>query len=471
VQPDGRVRIAPSLSSGPAIGEALTPPADAITSSVGKVMGLRYGRSGLVAATVWERSSLMAYDVLRRRGGRRTALVDHPSPLRVVLGYGQSQWMLSGASVAALTTPLYPHHCVMFPEHHDAGAGATIAADMREFTPLVDAVGAIPWLGTAVGFAIEGRDRLAGRDSPGLMVGAHHAGGQPLTTFVVGTQAYTNLLALARAVVATAAAYGRSVVFDVSFIQGESGPYNQSQWVTLFTSLAASIRTDLQAISGQTRAPYILLSQINGNDNATGFTGVEYAQVDVGRSLAASGVILAGPMYQCPLSDEIHGSTIGRMVLGDLLSEVYARVVTLGQAFAPLWPTSTVRTGNLIDQTWNLPPGTSALAWDDGSTSPQWVPSLTNRGATYEDSTTSATITSVAITGANTTRITLSGTPTGANKAVRWGVGSDTLVDGWAGPRTQLMAVSTAPSVFAPLGYAVPSAVRHYAVKTRDNAT
>lgn len=415
------------------------------------------------------------YDAAQlRNGSLTTAVVRRPTPLRIIAVGGQSNSGQGGAGVTLESEARFPGHVLQFSGAGKSGLGyeAQSVAVLTDFEAANDPLaGPGQFVATMLGFAIEGmvhRDPII--DSPGFLMRTDWHGGAAISSFLEGSINYTNTMQAMSRAVTVAAQYGRTVECPwYVWIQGESGPSGRATYAAALTGYIDTLQPDLAAAVGQAAHPKFVIVQTNTGDYPDAEPGptnqetVNLAQWDVSLAKAADGVILAGPMYQCPMildaMDNIHLSSIGRMVLADTLACIYEQTEILGEAWAPLRPASVVRNNNLIDITFDVPAG--SLAWDT-----DWIAARVNYGFSYVDSTTSATISSVAITSANTVRITLSATPTGSNKEIRYAIGSsDFNLDTFASGRGQLISPTSRDSYFFRQGFDVPATVNHYAIK------
>ena len=94
--------------------------------------------------------------------------------------------------------------------------------------------------------------------------------------------------------------------------------------------------TDIPAITGQTQAIQMIVSQQNsfGNRSASA-----QAQWKIGQDYPTS-IVCSGPKYQYPyFTDGIHLTTDGYEELGEKYGQIYFNRVILGQNWQPLYPT------------------------------------------------------------------------------------------------------------------------------------
>lgn len=431
-----------------------TPPGDWATDY--EVANVRHYRGFDVALRI---DGAYCYDV-RRNPGSNTAVIQSAAPLIVALTYGQSNAGEGGNETdPAILTAVYPTSVFGFATGFSSyGTAAQSSARLRGLAALRQTTALqndMP--GPLTAFALEhGWRDAAGRASPGILSWTSWEGGQPITAFVRGTTNWNNLIAGAAASVAAAAEYGRSVQCPaIAFIQGESGP--STGYRAALEALADDLCPEVQTAMGLAAAPKLLIAQINSNDTATSASGTIAVRRDqLAAAQSHARIVLAGPMYQCPMVDDIHSTNEGRMVFAEMLAEAH-RVLHQTGNWTPLWCTSAVRTGANIDLTFAVPYGDLRLDTD-------WVQAVANNGFAYSDSTSSATISSVTITGRDSVRVTLSATPTGASQKISYALFNDSTDDGWAAGRGLLYSESTTKSLFHRLGHAVPEFVRHYCV-------
>jgi hypothetical protein len=363
-----------------------------------------------------------------------TAVPDDPRKLILFATYGQSNAGWGGTLAAPyyprkITTPLYPYH--VFSMAKGGVAWPATSADIvddgleNDFLPMLDAGGAAIAQGIEASqhtmsiFGMEAAFRARGETGPGIVGHLDWYGGQPLTTFIKGTQLYTNLIQHAGLMAKLGSTvYGRQASYPaISFIQGESGPYDGS-WATLATQMVSDIRTDvLAAIApyGGTVAPIILFTQTNANDNQTTLTSVQLEQLQICRNLPTT-TAMAGPSYFAMIPDNIHALPEGRAMEGEVIGEAVCTIAK-GGTWVPLWSTAITgvnggyrvnRSGATITIQYTRPGGgleidTGGLAvatggWAVGAND-GWVRPVSDPfyGFYYSDSTSTTHITNVAL--------------------------------------------------------------------------
>jgi hypothetical protein len=360
------------------------------------------------------------YDI-RRNPGSDTAVIQAAAPMILAPMYGQSNAGEAGDEGDPLILDaLFPTSVFSFPvAFRSYGTSLFDAGRLIGVAPLQQTTGQqndMP--GPTMAFGLEhGWREATGRASPGVLSWTSWEGGVAITEFERGGNNWDNLLAGITAAVPAAAAYGRTLQCPaIIFVQGESGP--TSGYQALLEALADDLCVEVQTVLDLAAAPKLLIAQINCNDDALVAESKSGVRLDqLAAAQAAGRVVMAGPMYHCPMVDNVHSTNEGRMVFGEMLAEAH-RVLHQTGAWVPLWPTGAALTGASIYITFAVPFGDLQFDAD-------WVADVVNKGFAYSDSTTSATIASVTITGPNTVRVTLSGTPSGTSKTISYAI--------WAG--------------------------------------
>ncbi|MDG3442481.1 sialate O-acetylesterase [Nitrospirillum amazonense] len=389
------------------------------------------------------------------------------APIDGEIWYGQSNAGNPGVELALMTSALFPTHVYTFKETAVAW-GTTPPGQLTDFAPLSDGAGAPNFGATLYGFAMEQRDRDAGRQRNGRLVFTVSYGGEPISYFVKGTSTYASVLASVTAAVAVAAQYGRTYRCSrIIWVQGESGPYDYTTYKTALAGIIDNLTADVMAITGQATAPLFVIVGTNRYDTlappvtGTFLDGVREAQIDLAADRAGTGVIYAGSMYSMPVqADGIHVTTLGRMMLGEMI----AAAVEGGAAFTGLKMTSVAISGATLTVSFSIPPDGGALQFDPGPSAGGWVQPTSWYGFYFRDLVGAVAISSVAISATNTVTITLSGAPAGAWE-LWYAEGPDpvTTQDGWPGARGQLMSRTSRWSTYSRLGYGVPKRFAYYA--------
>lgn len=147
-------------------------------------------------------------------------------------------------------------------------------------------------------------------------------------------------------------------------------------------------------------------------------------------------LFMVGPKYQLNYADNTHLTNYSYRWLGEYHAKAWKSILTTG-SWKPLWPTETSLTDNIIRISFNIPQG--PLVFDT-----TLVATIPNYGFEYMDDTASASISSVAIDNSDIV-ITLDGTPTGANKKIRYAYTNQV---GGPGPKGNLRDSDTTPSFY-----------------------
>lgn len=441
------------------------------SSDYATLFGLRKRPGGGFLGSVEEAGIAAIYDVISASSGPGY-VVSSQYPLDVIPVYGESTAGSGGNTGVELAAELYPFAAMeAFPKSNARGdLGAVAAPDIVGMAAASDAAEGGQFPATLLQFAIEALRRRIDSSVPttGTLGYTSWYGGQSLDKFLPGQVAYDNLITAMGRIKTVAPAYKRRLRCPaVIFSQGANrGSYNRATYLADASVMFDQLLPELQEALSVDEMPKAIITQANTWLDA-GWTGIELAQGDI--ALARGDVVLAGPTYQAPVGDpfttagdiQIHPSALGVMMTAEVLALAWLAVVDTGD-FSPLRPIGVARSGSTIDISFALPEG-NALAFDTGfilaptgATNP--------RGFTVLVSGSPVAISSVALLDADTVRITCASPP--GPCTVRYAMTADSPEPGgWVNSRGQLYSPSSSPSPFAALGYAIPSIIRHYAVK------
>lgn len=348
-------------------------------------------------------------------------------------------------------------------------AGGSVGGDVgdtfapADFAPFIEPTGHGQSPAGMLGLAILHMSKAFGRSDRPLALHTSFRGDTDLTSmlpdgpFNIHENSRNALLAMSEAAETHNARFELRMV---DMIQGEGGP---------FTGYADTLRRYLSEAfpplgpsTGLGPRPCFMFSQVNSFTTATEANPVVQDQLDVAYEFHGCGVILAGPMYQFPFYDPGHIIDYGRMMHGEVRAAAYHHVITCGGIWNPLWPASQKisRFGTQILIPFVLPPDSTELFWDE-----DWIAPVPDKGFSFVQSGGEPVeIASIELLGSSVL-IELSGIPTGIDQRIEYALYNDPGCFGWASGRGQLYAKSErAPPVFAPLGFPVPSTVRHYSV-------
>lgn len=234
-------------------------------------------------------------------------------------------------------------------------------------------------------------------------------GGLGYSQIKKGSSSYANLLTAVQAAhnLRIPYGYGRHVVPAILIQHGETDSANANYAANL-AELLTDLTTDIQAINGQAELPVLLLAQVSSQVNKTSALQMLLASQQDPR------ILIVSPTYQLAAVTE-HRTNIGQRHLGSYAGRALYRHL-IGADQKALRPMSAVRAGAVITVTFDVP--VAPIALDS-----VLVASQTNRGVSYTDDETSAAVSSVAVGSPTTLTVTLDGTPTGANKKIRFGIG------------------------------------------------
>ncbi|HBD89835.1 MAG: hypothetical protein A2092_15550 [Rhodobacteraceae bacterium GWE1_64_9] len=449
VRGDGTVDLIPSAATIARIGGGYLP-VDAF--AVYDVANVRPVAPGVLSALRQEPDGILLG--VRQIAGYTVAVIEHRGKLRVLFFYGQSNAGSSGVGNALVVDPLYPHSCLAFAGLLEGYRDTPV--DPAAFTglePLRDRATEPQYPATLTAFALEAQTRAAtGQPTPGILSYTAWYGGQPLTSFVRGTVPWANLMVGAEKSVQVAALYGREVDCPaIVWEQGEHGPFvdHKAQLI----ALAEDVTGELQSVMGLSAAPKFVVVQTSEYDDAATADTVFQDQLDAARDRPDL-IVMAGPSYQYPLSDQIHRSQIGRMMEGETIAAALRELEATG-AFVPQWPVGIVLDGSTITVTFSRP-----VAMDD-----DWVAPVPAAGFVVRHDSGVTAITDVALAGSTVT-LTLAAAPAGANPRLEYAVLNDAAsLNGWSNGRGLIYSPTDIPSTYHALGHALPPTVRHYSLR------
>lgn len=343
--------------------------------------------------------------VLRNRPGTIN-LLDANAPIRVSIGNGQSNRHGGSEGAGYLNTPREPYASLMF----DTGVvlpSAPIAATQdTTFVPLRDTAGRGASIDAAAVMSSQMEAEVAGRRMVPALTFTHGRGGTVWSGLKPGTVYWTAGRVRIQRARDIAASYGKQVLFtDVGITHGEGD--RTADYAAIMADIHASYDAEnLNGVGG----PAVQFFHDQLPAQQTGYYGrATLDQLAVCKANANGRTWLVGPRYPYPFDGTgIHHLPENYAMIGELYAVAKKRVLVDKLPWVPLWHTSIVRTGNLIDVTFAVPFGN--LTFDT-----TFIEQAANYGFSFIDDSSSVSIQSVAITGPTTLRITLTGTPTGAN--------------------------------------------------------
>jgi len=477
VRHDGKVEFALSDEQKEELGASVVwPDALGLSDLVDVGPAQRLADGGYIFRAVQQGGALTARIV---PGDTPSGFVSTNGAVDFDLFVGQSKAGPDDDMTTDVTDALAPHTALCFAgKAHQMGSSLLSGASLTTFEALKDGAGG-NYPATLARWAQDRFAAEAGVKRAGGVSFTSWYGGQPLTEFIGGSNVWLNALTAAdKAQDVMTAKYGRDLVCPIIvFDHGESGrnddeddavKYSRSGYADDFAAYAAAFRTAVQAELAQSALPDMLFVQICQSawyaDEVNGLNNIKLAQLDA-HEVGTAGLILAMPDYQHPIysgGEGIHRDFAGTSMFGETVG--YIRMQRKrGQFNGALRPLTLVRDGADIDIAFDLPG--EPLAFDA-----DWIDAAgigTTKGfrvfRTSDDA--ELTISSVAITGRDTVRITLSTDPA-EEVRVDYAINTHAATGSgaWSLGRGLLMSLTLQRSYYHSLGYAVPSHIRHYCV-------
>lgn len=235
-----------------------------------------------------------------------------------------------------------------------------------------------------------------------------------------GTAPYTNSLWSITLAKASSPNYYRGFwVPGIICIHGETDRYSTT-YSNDVREWQSDYNTDIKAVTGQAANIPMFHSQISSwsSPSYNSATSASPYQLLAAHKVDPTNIVIVGPKYMLPyVSDKIHLQPQGYRWLGEMYAKAWHRRLVRGVIAPAFYPTNISRIGAQIDLVFST---VTNLALDVSA-----VATNANWGFEYTDSTSSASISSVAWVApsgsiTNTVRVTLSGTPTGSNKRIRY---------------------------------------------------
>jgi hypothetical protein len=247
-------------------------------------------------------------------------------------------------------------------------------------------------------------------------------GGAPYSNMKKGTTPYNDSLAQVTAAKARAAEMGMDYKFlaivNVHGEQDDATPVLAAQYKDNLIAWQSDYATDIAAITGQPASsiPMFLCQQLS--------YPAEYryaSNVENGTALQLYRANLAQPDKVVLVCAENfmrniynpHFDSFSYAFLGEYFGKAIHQHCFAGTRFTPVYPLSATLTGNTVVINFYVPVGPIQANFD-------WVGYRKDWGLRFYDSTASAAVDSVAITGPAQITVTLTATPTGSNPAIRY---------------------------------------------------
>ncbi len=261
-----------------------------------------------------------------------------------------------------------------------------------------------------------------------FLVSNHGADGTPYSGIKKGQSPYTNGQAQVVAGKARVQALRRRYrVGAVCVIHGESDAIANlgATYQANMTEFQADYNLDCKTISGQVQTVLLIQAQLQPFQQ----TGVPHAQLAAAVA-NPTGILIACPRYFLPYVDDLHHNAAAYRWLGEYFAKAYEAAIFQGLTWRPVSPATVSRSGAVVTIDFHVP--VAPLVFDT-----TLVTDPGNKGFSYTDDSSSASVSSVAITGPTQVQVTLNTTPTGANKRMRYAYASGSS-GGSAGPRGNL---------------------------------
>ncbi len=334
-----------------------------------------------------------------------------------VLVAGQSLAVgVSGAPALSLTQPFSN---LMFNTGVMAGAEG-----LERFEPLVEG-DTIPGSKAVVETMSSAFANLAAElaraegDAHDILVSVHGSGAKPYSRLKKGTKPYENGRAQVAAARDIAKKLGKSyVVRAVLVVHGEADHAEKStRYRADLVEWQSDYEKDVEALTRQAEPVPMFHTQISSWTRM--MKGTETSAIPAAQLAAhvqSNGkIVLVGPKYHLAYAkDGVHLTSEGYRHMGEDYAKAYRRVVLEGKRWEPLRPIAITRAGAVITVKLAVPAPPivldTSLVSDPGS-----------YGFEFTDSSASSpSITKVEITGPETIAITLSATPTGGDRHLRY---------------------------------------------------
>lgn len=260
-------------------------------------------------------------------------------------------------------------------------------------------------------------------------------GGTLITGLGRGSDGYKTLMNAITAAKLIAAKKGWTVLVPALCWQhGESGS-GDPQYQPELLSLRNNVNEDIKAITGQNSDVHFYMANPASQRSASAMAS-SMAMYRLHRDMPTQFTQVGGVYEGAVRSEAVdwtHLNTNGYMQLSYRYAAAIVHDLEHGfGSYRAVSPKKITRTDNIIDIEFNVP--NPPLQFKTTSI----IPLAQNYGFSYIDDSSSASITSVELLNATTLRITLSATPTGANKRIRAGFTFGSAQEYASRPRTNL---------------------------------
>jgi Carbohydrate esterase, sialic acid-specific acetylesterase len=396
-----------------------------------------------------ERSEVDAARVEEDAGGPSDAGTDAPPPIlpyfdvNHILSMGQSLSVGSVGSPALSTTQPYDNR--MFVTGVLAGG-----TGLTSFVPLVEGSvetmsSSLANLVTKLARDVDLTSQPEGKRSHELLVSVHGVGGTAYAGLKKGTAPYAAGMAQAKAGMAVATGLGKSFqVRAVTTVHGESDHIAGN--VTYEADLIqwqADYESDVNALTGRAGTLPLFQTQMSSwTKFGQATSAIPYAQLAAHVDRPGK-IVVVGPKYHLAYApDGVHLTNQGYRHMGEDYAKAYRRVVVEGGTWEPVRPKSVTRVDKVVTVTFHVPAPPlvldTTLVTNPGNFGFEFV----------DDAAVTPGIASVALVAQDAVQITLTATPTGANKRVHYAAASLAGANGGptTGPRGNLRDSDATPS-------------------------
>lgn len=325
-----------------------------------------------------------------------------------ILSTGQSVSIGTKAIPPLSTTQ--PYNNMMLTGHPSSGWGAG-----TDLVPLVEAHWETPGSGMANMLSY-----LNDEDFD-VAIGLHGYNAVPYTSIMQGTGLYNKGMLQLANTKAAAEALGRPHrVLGVTVIHGETDDYINTPgdvYAGYLEEFQADYEADIQAVTGQTETIPMFTDQ-ESSFTSDYYVNKETSEIPLAQLQASldnpGKIVLVAPKYFIEYDpDGAHLTAKSSRWLGEYYGKVINEVVVRGNEWKPLMPEAGMLFGNTLYLDYHVPAGELVI---DTSI----VAEHEDYGFEYYDDTESIDIVDVEIIGDTLVKITLSGTPTGTDKKIRY---------------------------------------------------
>lgn len=333
--------------------------------------------------------------------------------LQHILVTGQSN-AVGASALPLLSGSAGPDNTRMF------NGGIYPLGDSGNLASLVPLVGSIDGnaLGENICYSLAGW--LAEQNADTLfLVSLTGAGGLAYNSLKQGTTCYAQHLAQVAAAKAIADGLGLTYrVLCVCVVHGEQDQLvSNTGYAADLAQWQADYDADIKAISSQSEMVRLVACQQAGysadDGSALSFTASSSLLLLQASDAAADNIIIPSPRYMLDHPASPHFANWGHRLLGEHYAKAIQAACIDEAGWAHVRPLSAVLTGDTIVVAFLVPTPPLVFNFEDVLIQP-------NMGFVFEDSTDSAAISSVTITGPAEITIVLDGTPSGESPALRY---------------------------------------------------